>query len=63
MIETVKDFLREYVDEFGRDDTEEIIEIIMQILKIKCTEMVLHIHLLINLQKLDPTRIIIVSVK
>ena len=26
MIETVKDFLREYVDEFGREDTEEIIE-------------------------------------
>ena len=31
MIETVKDFLREYVDEFGRDDTEEIIEIISQL--------------------------------
>ena len=24
--ENVKDFLREYVDEFGREDTEKIIE-------------------------------------
>ena len=33
--ETVKDFLREYVEEFGREDTEEIIERISQLAKYK----------------------------